>query len=88
MVYEVSELKKVLKECEKKGCDIKVNHRHEPRKKSITKKMKPDRFLHLMEENYGSCNQPENPYFMVKTRNFTSGCFLKDFENNFDLLGV
>ena len=85
MAYEVSEMKKVFAKCQKNGCDIKVSHRPEPPKKSSAKKMKPDRFLQLMEENYGTCSQPENPYFMVKMRNFTSDCFIKDFENNFDL---
>ena len=85
MAYEVSEMKKVFDECEKNACGVKFNGRPEPSKKSVIKKMNPDRFLELMEENYGKCSHPESAYYMLKTRNFSSDCFIEDFENRFDL---
>ena len=43
MAYEVSEMKKVFAKCQKNGCDIKVNPRPEPPKKSSTKKMRNEK---------------------------------------------
>ena len=86
MAYEIVEMKKVFSDCAKNGCPFPRKKRPAPPRRSKVK-MNPDRFLEIMEENYGTCNHPGSTYYKLKTRNFTAECEWTDVytRRNFDL---
>ena len=88
MEYEVSEMKKLFSSCakDKKKCLFPRQKRDPPPRKSKTK-MDPNRFLQIVEENYGTCSNPGSAYQKLKTRNFTKECEWTDIylTRNFDL---
>ena len=86
MAYEVGQLRATFDKCAAGTCDFARAERTQPKKK-IKRKMDPDVFVRLQEENYGTCENPGSSYQKLKTRNLTHWCEWTDvyLHRNFDL---
>ena len=79
MAYEVGQMRALFSSCQKnKGkCNFHRKKRPPPPRRPRVK-MEPATFLHLMEENYGTCDNPGSSYQKLKTLNFTAACEWSD----------
>ena len=88
MAYEIGQIKETFAACatNKKKC-LFPRQKRDPPPRRAKKKMDPARFLRIVEDNYGTCDNPGSPYQKLKTRNFTAECEWTDIylRRNFDL---
>ena len=82
MKKELKKIKKLYSDCAKNGCKEKRMFPAEAKNltgsRYVHEKLKASEYLKIMEENFGSCENPGNPYQQVKiwreTDDLTSDC--------------
>ena len=70
MSVEVKIIRKLYDDCAKSGCDetqmFERNRPSEGLNRTVQQKMTATQYLKIMDENYGFCDNPGNPYFKIK----------------------
>ena len=69
MRYEIKEAQSVFKSCEEfKNCTHVEVHRPFTKNATFTNhtKLTTHEFIQIMDENYGACSNPDQPYTRVK----------------------
>jgi len=71
MKTELAKIRKVYDDCAKEGCqESKMFERIQKPdtvNRTIHRKITATEYLKIMDENFGSCTNPGNPYTKVKT---------------------
>ena len=75
MQFELVELKKVFQKCsdDPSKCDYEKSPKQDSVRREKIKIPAAD-YIRIMDENFGSCPNPGNPYQKIKTGDFSSEC--------------